>query len=55
MENQPNSNFVILITRENTIYKSGEEVSGKVVLRITERQKINSIYLQFKGEAYVKW
>ena len=48
-------NFVILLNREKVIYSSGEEVSGKVLLRITERQKINSIYLQFKGEAYVKW
>ena len=48
-------NFVILLNRENAIYTSGEEVSGKVQLKITERMKINGIFLQFKGDAHVRW
>jgi hypothetical protein len=50
MANQPNFVFVILLNQEDVIYSSGEEVSGIVKLKITERQKINTIYLQFKGE-----
>ena len=49
------TNFVITLTRESPVYFSGQEISGNVLLRITERQKINAIYLDFKGEAYVKW
>ena len=45
--------FEIQLDRDNGIYFSGEKVSGKVFLRTSEKQEINKIQIEFKGEAYV--
>ena len=44
--------FDIKLDRANGIFFSGEEVCGKVLLRTSEKQKINKIQIEFKGEAY---
>jgi sporulation-control protein spo0M len=44
--------FEIQLDRANEIYFPGEEVSGKVLLRTSEKQKINNIQIKFKGETY---
>lgn len=48
-------NFEIYLSRENGVYLPGEEVSGNLLIRARERQKINAIYLEFKGEGNVSW
>lgn len=45
-------NFVINLTRENAVYFAGEEVRGNLLIKSREQEKLNSIVLEFKGEAY---
>lgn len=45
--------FEIQLDRANEIYFPGEEVSGKVLLRTSEKQEINKIQIEFKGEAHL--
>lgn len=48
-------NFTIHLSRDNEAYFPGEEVSGYLLIKSRERQKINGIVLEFKGETYVHW
>lgn len=47
--------FEIILSRDNLIYLPGEEVSGNLIIKAKERLKINSVLLEFKGQAYVYW
>ena len=47
--------FEIQFTLGNSIYYPGEEITGNLVFRLRKRQKINAIYLKFKGKADIYW
>ena len=48
-------NFMIHLSRENGVYFPGEEVCGNLLIKSRERQKINGIMLDFKGEVLAHW
>ena len=47
--------FQILLEKLNKIYTAGEVVKGKLVVKISERLKINDLSLILKGEGRVHW
>lgn len=48
--------FEITLSRDDKlVYFPGEEVSGNLIVKAKDRLKINSMQLEFKGEAYTYW
>jgi hypothetical protein len=45
----------VSLTRPNAVYIAGETIEGKLTFDVSERLKINSIKLNYKGYAYVHW
>jgi hypothetical protein len=47
--------FKIALQKENPIYFAGETLVGTVMLKITERLKVNSLKCSIFGDSYIKW
>ena len=47
--------FTIILDRQNAIYMASETVTGKLIIRIKERLKINSIKMLLTGFSRVHW
>ncbi|RNA38111.1 arrestin domain-containing 3-like [Brachionus plicatilis] len=47
--------FSIELDRHNSFYLSGENLKGSIKIKLTEKEKINSIKVYLNGGAYVKW
>jgi hypothetical protein len=47
--------FTIALQKETPIYFSGEVLVGAVMVKITERLKINSLKCSISGDSYVRW
>lgn len=49
------SSFNIVFDKNRPIYYSGEKLSGKVTINVTERLKINEVNLVIFGSSHVHW
>ena len=47
--------FQIVLQKPVPIYFSGETVAGTISYRVTERLKINGVFLNADGTGYVHW
>jgi len=47
--------FTIVLQKELPIYFAGETLVGAVMIKITERLKVNSLKCSIYGDSYVRW
>jgi len=47
--------FTIALQKELPIYFAGETLVGAVMIKITERLKVNSLKCSIYGDSYVHW
>lgn len=48
-------NFEIVFDKAYPVFHPGEKVSGNIIIRLSEKIRINFILLEMKGESRVWW